>query len=137
MLLLDSRPYWFHSLDDGPLIVALYDYIEALLAAGRHLPPPPALSPHLFNGFAWDGEARRQGGRELATTATALGEGILILSQADTDLLTLEQARPLLPAEFAPLHVAHVGRLAGLRHQRLAVPTAGGAPELARDPGGY
>src|SRR5258706_8722830 len=55
MLLLDGRPIWFHSLNDNTLIVALYDYIEALLAAERALPPPEILAPHMFNGFAWDG----------------------------------------------------------------------------------
>jgi cobaltochelatase CobN len=34
-----------------------------------------------------------------------------VLSQADTDLLALQQARTQLPADFAPLHLAHVGRL--------------------------
>ncbi|NJM09065.1 hypothetical protein HC891_27030 [Candidatus Gracilibacteria bacterium] len=34
-----------------------------------------------------------------------------MLSQADTDLLALEQARVQLPADFAPLQLAHVGRV--------------------------
>src|SRR6185436_6726787 len=59
MLLLDGRPYWFHSLNDEALIVALFDYIDALLAAERHIAPPPLLAPHLFNGFAWDGSDHR------------------------------------------------------------------------------
>src|SRR3954465_14085605 len=69
MLVLDGRPYWFHSLNDDALIVALYDYIEALLAAEHHVAPPPLLAPHLFNGFAWDGaEEARSGGGEDAKT---------------------------------------------------------------------
>ncbi len=36
---------------------------------------------------------------------------ILVLSQTDTDLLALEQARHLLPPGFAPLRLAHIGRL--------------------------
>lgn len=112
MLLLDGRPYWFHSLDDGPLIIALYDYIEALLAADRHVPPPAILAPHLFNGFAWDGlEVNRRTTNENRVTApVALGDGILVLSQADTDLLALQQAQAQLPDGFAPMHLAHVGR---------------------------
>src|SRR5215208_3877794 len=35
MLLLDGRSYWFHSLNDEALIVALYDYIEQLLASDQ------------------------------------------------------------------------------------------------------
>ena len=61
-LLLDGRSYWFHSLNDEALILALYDYIEALLAADRHVSPSAILEPHLFNGFAWlsGGRAARQ-----------------------------------------------------------------------------
>jgi cobaltochelatase CobN len=120
MFLVDGRPYWFHSLDDGPLIMALYDYLEALLAANHHLPPPPMLAPHMFNGFAWDGVTEHVTGAakqrvEAADTTTprlASGEGIVVLSQADTDLLALQQARTFLPADFAALHMANVGRLA-------------------------
>lgn len=109
MLVLDGRSYWFHSLDDGPSIVAIFDYIEAMLAAERHLAPPPALAPHLFNGFAW-GQDERQGSAVMGADAV-LGEGIVVLSQADTDLLALEQARSQLPPEFALLRTAHAGRL--------------------------
>jgi cobaltochelatase CobN len=118
MFLLDGRPYWFHSLDDGPLIVALYDYIEALLAADKPLPPPPLLAPHVFNGFAWDGAQQTAtagvqgaGKAQERAAGVALGDGIVVLSQADTDLLALEQARALLPEGFAPLLLAHIGRL--------------------------
>ncbi|MFN3373561.1 MAG: cobalt chelatase, partial [Chloroflexus sp.] len=55
LLLMDGRPYWFHSLNDPALIPILYDFIEELLAAEHPLPPPSALAPHLFNGFSWDG----------------------------------------------------------------------------------
>src|SRR3954467_81505 len=47
MLLLDGRSYWFHSLNDEALIVALYDYIEQLLASDHHVSPSPVLAPHL------------------------------------------------------------------------------------------
>jgi cobaltochelatase CobN len=121
MFLVDGRPYWFHSLDDGPLVVALYDYLEALLEANRHLPPPPALAPHLFNGFAWDGAGSQERGRgteasslqgePVASESLPPGAGLLVLSQADTDLLALDQARRNLPDGFAPLTMAHVGRV--------------------------
>ncbi len=110
LLLIDGRPYWFHSLNDEALIPILYDYIETLLATDRHVPPPPALAPLLFNGFAWDGSVPDEQHRE--PLSAMVGDGILVLSQADTDLLALEQARALLPEGFAPLRVAHVGRLA-------------------------
>src|SRR6185436_15590671 len=72
MLLLDGRPYWFHSLNDEALIVALFDYIDALLSAERHVAPPPLLAPHLFNGFAWDGaEETKTRRREDTKTGTS------------------------------------------------------------------
>ena len=109
LLLFDGRPYWFHSLNDPALVPVLYDFIEDLLAAERPVAPPPALAPHVFNGFAWNGV-------EAATTTldrlpAVAGSGILVLSQADTDLLALEQAQTLLPEGFAPLYMAHIGRL--------------------------
>ncbi|MEF3275655.1 MAG: cobaltochelatase subunit CobN [Chloroflexus sp.] len=109
LLLMDGRPYWFHSLNDPALVPILYDFIEALLAADRPLAPPPALAPHLFNGFAWDGS----GASTAATTTlpTMAGSGFLVLSQADTDLLALEQALTLLPEGFAPVRMAHIGRV--------------------------
>ncbi|MBX3015064.1 MAG: cobaltochelatase subunit CobN [Caldilineaceae bacterium] len=108
-LLLDGRPYWFHSINDDAIIRAIYDYIELLLDdADAQL--PAILAPHLFNGFAWDG------GQGVAApakpTTITLGAGILVLSQADTDLLTLTQARALLPGDFASVQSAQVGRLA-------------------------
>src|SRR5258706_15609607 len=54
MLVLDGWPYWFHSLNEDRLIVALYDYIDMLVAAGETVAPPAMLAPHVFNGFAWD-----------------------------------------------------------------------------------
>src|SRR6266545_2700786 len=117
MLLLDGRPYWFHSLNDDALIVTLYDYIEALLDAERHIAPPPLLAPHLFNGFAWEAatDDRRpmtddRGAFVAEQQHAQLGDAIVVLTQADTDLLALEQARVLLPLDFAPLRAAHVGR---------------------------
>lgn len=109
MLMVDGRPYWFHSINADAIIIAIYDYIERLLA-DSDAPLPAILQPHLFNGFAWDGAQVAPVPAKPATMT--LGDGILVLSQADTDLLTLTQARALLPADFALVQSAHVGRLA-------------------------
>lgn len=112
-LLIDGRPYWFHSVNDEAIICAIYDYIEALLV-DETVPAPAILHPHLFNGFAWDGvqlQPQPPVGEPTATQTDLPGEGILVLTQADTDLLTLSQARSLLPTDFAPVQAAHVGRL--------------------------
>ena len=109
-LLIDGRPYWFHSINDDAIIVAIYDYIELLLE-NVDAQLPAILQPHLFNGFGWDGAQVQPQMIASATKVAQLGEGILILSQADTDLLTLTQARRLLPTGFANVQAAHVGRL--------------------------
>jgi len=111
LLLFDGRPTWFHSLNDEALIVALYDYVEALLTNERLLPPPEMLAAHVFNGFAWDGVPQHATSALTGATASLSGDGIVVLTQADTDLLALEQARALLPPDFPPLHLAHLGRL--------------------------
>ncbi len=107
-LILDGRPYWFHSVNDPAIIVAIYDFIEALLIDAS-TPVPSILQPHIFNSFAWDGQAS-MAAPPLAQP-TPPGESILVLTQADTDLLTLTQARRLLPADFAAVQAAHIGRL--------------------------
>jgi nitrile hydratase accessory protein len=53
LLLLDGEALWFHGIDTPPLVLALYDYIEAMLAAGRPLPPPAPLVPLQFTASAW------------------------------------------------------------------------------------
>jgi len=113
MLLFDGKPIWFHSLNDQALIGALYDYIETMVEADRYLPPPPMLAPHVFNGFAWDGaQHAAPTAVQPAQPVVALGDGIVVLTQADTDLLTLNAARALLPTDFAPVRAANIGRLA-------------------------
>lgn len=109
-LILDGKPYWFHSVNDEAIILGIYDYAEALLADPQAV-LPAILQPHLFNGFAWNGAAAPIVPVAPATQASQPGNGILVLTQADTDLLTLTEARKQFPAEFAPVQAAHVGRL--------------------------
>ncbi|HEY7038409.1 MAG TPA: nitrile hydratase accessory protein [Methylomirabilota bacterium] len=53
LLLFDGQAQWFHSIDSESLAVALYDHIEAMLAADGCLPPPAALAPYHFTASAW------------------------------------------------------------------------------------
>ncbi len=110
MLVMDGRPVWFHSVNDRAIVGAMFDYIECLLE-NIDTPPPPVLQPHLFNGFAWDGEPGSGTETTFQSAAETSGDGVLFLSQSDTDLLALEGARALLPEGFAVLEAAHVGRL--------------------------
>jgi cobaltochelatase CobN len=53
MLLFDGRSIWLHSFSTEEQVIALYDYVDAMLAAGSYLEPPPELAPFVFNGFDW------------------------------------------------------------------------------------
>ena len=53
LLLFDGQPQWFHSIDSESLAVALYDHVEAMLAADGCLPPPAVLAPYHFTASAW------------------------------------------------------------------------------------
>lgn len=59
LLVFAGQPIWFHSLNNPELILALYDYIEEMVKAARYLPPPVALSEHVFAGFALKGEGEQ------------------------------------------------------------------------------
>ncbi|KPL90647.1 cobaltochelatase subunit CobN [Herpetosiphon geysericola] len=111
MLMFDGQPIWFHSLNQPELVVALYDYIEAMIQADQVLPAPAKLKPHVFNGFKWDGQAPAAISQVPALPASqpSLGNGIVFLTQADTDILLIEQARRQLPSDFTSLQTANVG----------------------------
>jgi cobaltochelatase CobN len=53
LLLYAGHQIWFHSITGEEQIVAIYDYIEAMVRAGRFLPPPAALAPQVFDVFDW------------------------------------------------------------------------------------
>jgi nitrile hydratase accessory protein len=53
LLLFDGQAQWFHSIDSDALVRALYDHIDAMLAAGRALPPPAALASYHFTASTW------------------------------------------------------------------------------------
>ena len=110
MVVIDGRPFWFHSVNDSAIVLAMFDYIERLLEE-IDTPAPTVLLPHLFNGFGWDGLPDEAGEGMNAALSGMRGEGVLFLSQSDTDLLALEKARSLLPPDFTSLEAAHVGRL--------------------------
>src|SRR5438105_4919770 len=53
LLFFDGRSIWFQSVNNHAQIVAIFDYIEQMLAADRYLPPPPELEEYVFNYYAW------------------------------------------------------------------------------------
>ena len=123
MLIFDGRPIWFHSVNSEALIVTIFDYIEAMLAADRYLPPPPALANHVFNGFAWDGSQGEAHPVEESAAVSAQAKAlrlseshILLLTHADTDLLTLNRAMAELPADFPRVRGLNLSSLPAAAH---------------------
>lgn len=51
LLQLYGRSIWLKDLNDPALIPAVYDYAQAMLDAGRVLPPPPALAGHVYERY--------------------------------------------------------------------------------------
>ncbi len=51
LLQLLGRSIWLKDLNDPALIPAVYDYAEAMLAAGRVLPPPAELAAHVYERY--------------------------------------------------------------------------------------
>ncbi|WP_460920803.1 cobaltochelatase subunit CobN [Pontibacter brevis] len=95
-LLFDGNSVWFHSVNSEWQVKAIFDYIESMIAADGFLVPPAELSEYVFQFYTWKG----------SETATLSGEvaapdgGIVFLTHADTDLLTLHNALKLLPEGF-------------------------------------
>jgi YHS domain-containing protein len=48
LLQLYGQSIWLSDLNDDAWIPAIFDYIEAMLAAGHVLPPPEALAGHVY-----------------------------------------------------------------------------------------
>jgi nitrile hydratase accessory protein len=57
LLLFAGHEIWFHSVTGDEQIIAIFDYIEAMVRADRYLPPPPALAPQVFDVFDWKNSA--------------------------------------------------------------------------------
>jgi cobaltochelatase CobN len=53
LLLFDGQALWFHSINSDDHVLALYEYLEQLLAHDGRPPPPPALAPYQFTASAW------------------------------------------------------------------------------------
>jgi len=99
-LVFDSRSIWFHSVNGEWQVRQIYDYIDAMLKADRFLQPPSELSEYVFNYYDWDVRLP-----SAAQELTSLGGieptgAVMLLSHADTDLLTLIKAAELLPEEL-------------------------------------
>jgi len=52
LLILDGQMMWFHSIESEAQVLALYDFIEAMLEVDSPLMPPPLLRDNVFDGFS-------------------------------------------------------------------------------------
>jgi cobaltochelatase CobN len=103
-LVFDGRAIWFHSIATERQIVAIFDYIEAMVEADAFLPPPASLEGYTFDFYDW----RKPSKPESADAPSRSQEGMLLLSHADTDLLTLQSASAQLPDGFPPVHARNL-----------------------------
>src|SRR5260370_32976251 len=101
-LVFDGRSIWFHSVSSPWQVRQIFDYIDAMLAADRFLQPSAELSEFVFNYYDWDVRKPSEivPASTLVKSASDAGDAIMLLSHADTDLLTLMKASELLPDEL-------------------------------------
>lgn len=112
LLLFMGRPTFFHSMNTERQVLALFDYIERQVEAGAYLPPPPELAQYAFSGFSWDGASAHDAGKPVEIARSAVAQnGFLFLTQADTDLLALSRAVPLMDPDFPPVRAYTVNHL--------------------------
>ncbi len=95
-LLFDGHSVWFHSINYEWQIIAIFDYIERMVAEDRYLVPPSDLTEYVFQFYTWKGSEHATEAGQVALPT----EGIVFLTHADTDLLTLNRVMQLLPEDF-------------------------------------
>jgi cobaltochelatase CobN len=99
-LVFDGKSIWFHSVNSEWQVRQIYEYIDSMLKADRFLQPPSELSEYVFNYYDWD--VRLPSPTEGLTQLEIVqpNGAIMLLSHADTDLLTLIKASETLPEEL-------------------------------------
>jgi cobaltochelatase CobN len=126
LLFFDGRPIWFQSIATEAQIVAIFDYIERMIAADGYIPPPAELAEYVFDFYAWQAvpsynrpPCSRSG--SAAENGRPTADGILLLTHADTDLLVLRQAVAALPDGFPSVRALSLGKLASAEHMVAAL----------------
>jgi cobaltochelatase CobN len=128
LLFFDGRPIWFQSINSEPQIVALFDYIEQLLATDNFLPPPAELGEYVFDFYTWTHSPDMSGQRPaVSDQPKSCTPGVLILSHADTDLLTLQHALGGLPEGFPPVRAMSLGKIGSSEHMEALLADVGSA----------
>jgi cobaltochelatase CobN len=99
-LVFDGKSIWFHSVNSAWQVRQIFDYIEFMLKADRFMQPPAELSEYVFNYYDWDVRLPSAMQAPEATANVTRTGAIMLLSHADTDLLTLIKASELLPEDL-------------------------------------
>jgi cobaltochelatase CobN len=99
-LVFDGRSIWFHSVNSEWHVRQIFEYIDAMLKADRFLQPPAELVEYSFNYYDWDVRLPSPAEGLTQLELAQPNGGILLLSHADTDMLTLIKASEGLPAEL-------------------------------------
>jgi len=99
-LVFDGNSIWFHSVNSAWQVRQIFEYVDSMLKADRFLQPPSELSEYVFNYYDWD--VRLPSAAESITTLEVVKPhgAIMLLSHADTDLLTLMKAAETMPEEL-------------------------------------
>jgi cobaltochelatase CobN len=99
-LVFDGKSIWFHSVNSEWHVRQIFEYIDSMLKADRFLQPPAELVEYTFNYYDWD--VRLPSPAEGLTQLDLVrpNGAIMLLSHADTDMLTLIKASESLPAEL-------------------------------------
>ncbi len=92
----DGQSIFFQSVSQPWQIELIFDYIEMMIRADRFLPPPPELAVFTFDFYDW--KIRPSQPQDIAPSAAVNPNLIAFLTHAGTDLMTLDRARPDLPA---------------------------------------
>jgi cobaltochelatase CobN len=133
LLFFDGHPIWFQSVNGEPQILAIFGYIERMLANDGYLPPPPELSDFVFNYYAWTHppeELLAPPALRLRGSRAVDGGGILFFTHADTDLLTLRAALAQMPQGFPPVRALSLATVATEQHLTAALTCPGPAERV-------
>ncbi|NYF80052.1 cobaltochelatase subunit CobN [Granulicella arctica] len=99
-LVFDGRSIWFHSVNSEWQVRQIFEYIDSMLKADRFVQPPAELSEYVFNYYDWDVRLPAPADNLIRLEKVEVRGTIMLLSHADTDLLTLIKASELLPEEL-------------------------------------
>ncbi len=113
LLLFDGKPLWFQSINSAPQVLAIYDYIDQMLAADRYMPPPAELAEYVFQCYTWPQfvSAAPIPTFSAETKSPLPSPSVLFLTHADTDLLTLHHALLDLPPDFPAVYAVSLNKI--------------------------